>query len=92
MLLALIDLRAETGPAVPPLLMQPRFAHAELALESLVWSSDQRVGPALREMALRRVPVLRRSQQRRSALTPLRPSTPPDFPYRAALAGPARQF
>ena len=25
--------------------------HAELALESLVWSSDPRVGPALREMA-----------------------------------------
>ncbi len=84
-LLALIDLRAETAPAVLPMLGQPRFAHAELALESLVWSSDPRVGPALREMAFRRVPMLRRAQRRRSALPPLRPSAPPDFPYRALL-------
>lgn len=85
LLLSLIDLRAETAAAVLPLLAQPRFPHAELALESLVWSSDPRVGPALREMALQRVPLLRRSQRRRSALPPPRPSAPPDFPYRSLL-------
>ncbi len=85
LLLSLIDLRAETAAAVLPLLAQPRFPHAELALESLMWSSDPRVGPALREMAFQRVPLLRRSQRRRSALPPPRPSAPPDFPYRSVL-------
>ena len=85
LLLSLIDLRAETAPAVLPLLAQPRFPHAELALESLVWSSDPHVGPVLRELALQRVPLLRRSQRRRAALPPLRPSAPADFPYRSLL-------
>jgi len=83
--LALTDLRAETAPVVLPLLAQGRCSHAELAMESLAWSADPRVGPALREMALRRVPVLRRGGRRRSSLPPLRPSVPADFPYRSLL-------
>ena len=85
LLLALIDLRAETAPVVLPLLAQPRFPHAELAMESLVSSTDPRVGPALRDYALQRVPVARRGRRRRSALAPPRPSVPPDFPYRSLL-------
>ena len=85
LLLSLIDLRAEAAPAVLPLLAQARFAHAELALEALHWSSDPRVGPVLRELALERIPLLRRSQRRRSPLPPPRPSAPGDFPYRSLL-------
>src|SRR5439155_4821811 len=73
LLLALTDLRAETAPVALPLLAHPRFAHAELALESLVHSTDPRVGPALCELALRHVPLIRRAHRRRSALPPLRP-------------------
>jgi hypothetical protein len=84
-LLALIDLRAETAPVVLPLLVQPRFPHAELAMESLLWSADPRVGPALREFALQRVALARRSRRRRSSLPPSRPSVAPEFPYRSLL-------
>jgi hypothetical protein len=85
LLLALTDLRADTAQVVLPLLAQGRHPHADLAVESLAWSADPRVGPALREMVLRRVPVLRRGRRRRSPLPPLRPSVPADFPYRALL-------
>jgi hypothetical protein len=85
LLLALIDLRAETAAVALPLLAHPRFAHADLALESLAHSTDPRVGPALCELALQRVPVLRRAQRRRSALPPLRSTVPSDFPYRSLL-------
>jgi hypothetical protein len=85
LLLALADLHAEASDVVIPLLAQPRFAHAELALEVLTWSSSPRVGPLLREWALERVPVLRRSQGRRRNTPPRRPSVPADVPYRAIL-------
>ena len=95
LLLALIDLRAETAPAVLPLLAQGRAAYPELAMESLVWSRDPRVGPALVEFALQRVPVVRRARRRRSALPPPRPSVAADVPYRSLLralrACPAKQ-
>ncbi|HVS34299.1 MAG TPA: HEAT repeat domain-containing protein [Gemmataceae bacterium] len=84
-LLALIDLRSETAPVVLPLLARPRFAQAELALESLVHSSDPRVGPALLDFALQRVAVGRRSRRRRSTVPPPRPSVALDFPYRSLL-------
>jgi hypothetical protein len=84
-LLALADLRAEAAPAVLPLLEQPRYPHADLALEVLTWSSDPRVGPRLRDWVLERVPVVRRAQRRPRAVPPSRPSVPPDVPYRAIL-------
>jgi hypothetical protein len=85
LLLALLDLRADVGPAVLPLLSQPRFPHADLALEVLANASDPRVGTVLRRWALDSVPMLRRSQRRRRAVPPNRPSAPGDFPYRALL-------
>jgi hypothetical protein len=82
---ALADLRAEAGAAVLPLLGNPRFAHADLALEVLTWSAHPRVGPALREWVLQRVPVVRRAQTRRRSSPPRRSSLPADVPYRAIL-------
>jgi hypothetical protein len=82
---ALADLRAEAGPAVLPLLAVPRYPHSDLALEVLTWSSHPRVGPALREWVLQRVPVVRRAQSRRRGSPPRRPSLPADMPYRAVL-------
>jgi hypothetical protein len=85
LLLALAELRAETADVALPLLVQPRFAHGELAVETLAWSADPRVGPALRQWALTRVPAPRRARRRRRPLPPARPSVPADFPYRAVL-------
>jgi HEAT repeat protein len=85
LLLALIDLRADAGEVLLPLLSQPRFPHAELALEALAWSRDPRVAPFLREWATRVVPMVRRGQVRRRTLPPRRSSVPADFPYRALL-------
>jgi hypothetical protein len=84
-LAALEDLRAEAAAAVLPLLSQPRFVHAELALNVLSWSRDPRVAPWLRNWAHRRVQPDRRAQYRLRPLAPRRPSVPPDIPYRALL-------
>jgi hypothetical protein len=84
-LLALIELRAEAGEAVLPLLAAPHYPHAELALEVLSWSSHPRIGPLLRDWVLQRVPMVRRAQRRRRATSPRRPSIPSDLPYRAIL-------
>jgi hypothetical protein len=84
-LLALIDLRAEAGEAVLPLLATPRYPHAELALESLTWSSHPRIAPLLREWVLERVPMVRRAQRRRRAAAPRRGSISSELPYRAIL-------
>ncbi len=84
-LLCLADLRAEAGSVVLPLLAQPRFGHPELALEVLAWSADPKVAPALLNLILERVPVLRRSQGRRWANPPARSSVPADAPYRGVL-------
>jgi HEAT repeat protein len=84
-LLALADMRAEASFAVLPLLAQSKFPHLELAIEVLAWSSDPRVAPLLREWALQRVPMVRRSQARRKTAPPRRPSLPADVPYRAIL-------
>jgi hypothetical protein len=84
-LLALADLRAEAAEVLLPLLTEGRYPHAELALEVLAWSRDPRVGPALREWVLKRVPVVRRAQKRRRAAPPRRSSVPADLPYRAVL-------
>jgi HEAT repeat protein len=84
-LLALAELRAEAAEAVLPLLAVNRYAHAEAALEVLMWSRDPRVGPALREMVLAKVPLVRRTQSRPRAHPPRRPSVGLDIPYRAIL-------
>ncbi len=84
-LLALADLRAEAGAAVLPLVVRPGYPHAELALEVLANSADERVGPALRQLILERVSLLKRAQKRRRAVPPRRPSVPPDVPFRAVL-------
>jgi hypothetical protein len=83
--LALGELRADAAQALLPLLREPNFPHAELAVEVLTWSRDSRVGPSLRDWAARRVPMARRAQQRRQAATPRRPSLAPEFPYQAIL-------
>src|SRR5579875_3350570 len=82
---ALLDLRAEAGEAVLPLLAQPHYPHAELALEVLTWSSHPRIAPLLREWVLQNVPMVRRAQYRRKAAPPRRPSIPAELPYCAIL-------
>jgi hypothetical protein len=84
-LLALADLRAEASKAVLPLLAHPKFPHLELAIDVLTWSRDPSVAPLLREWALERVPMLKRSQSRRKTAPPRRPSLLPDAPYQAIL-------
>ncbi len=84
-LLALADLRAEAGGVLLPLLRQPRYPHADLALEVLAWSRDAAVGPALMQLVFDRVPLPRRTQARRRALPPRRPSVGEDVPYRGVL-------
>jgi hypothetical protein len=84
-LMALGELRADAAQAILPLLRQPNFPHAELAVDVLAWSRDQQVAPCLRDLAARRVPMARRAQQRRQAVSPRRPSLAPEFPYQAIL-------
>lgn len=84
-LLALADLKAEAADALLPLLAINRYPHAELVLEVLTWSRDPRVGPLLREMVLRRIPMVRRAQARPRTHPPRRPSVGADVPYRAIL-------
>jgi hypothetical protein len=84
-LLALLDLKAEAGDVLLPLLAEPRFLHPELALGVLTWSKNPRVAPFLRDWAGRVVPMARRALRRRRATPPRRPSLPPHFPYPAIL-------
>lgn len=84
-LLALIELRAEVAEAVLPLVSQARYAHLGLAIEALAWSKDARVGAFLRDLALKRVPMVRRAQSGPRALPPSYPSLPADVPYRSIL-------
>lgn len=82
---ALVDLRADAGDVLLPLLVQPRFPHAELAVEALTWSKHPGVGPFLRGWVMRRVPMARRALRRRRSTPPRRPSVPLEVPYRAVL-------
>ncbi|NBO93718.1 MAG: hypothetical protein EBV06_15620 [Planctomycetia bacterium] len=84
-LLALAELRANAAEAVLPLLSINRYPHADAALDVLMWSRDQRIGPTLREMVLQKVPMVRRAQSRPRAYPPRRPSVGPDVPYRSIL-------
>jgi hypothetical protein len=85
LLQALIDLRADAAEVVLPLLKQTGHPHLDLAVETLLWSRDERVGQALRKWVIDQLPVSRRAQRRRRAWPPRRPSVPEDFPYRAVL-------
>ena len=84
-LLALIDLRVDAASVALPLLGRRSYPHADLVMELLANSRDARVGPALRQMILDRVPLLRRAQTRRRATPPRRPSISLEIPYRAVL-------
>jgi hypothetical protein len=64
---ALQDLRAEAATQILGLLADPQFPHAELAIHVLRWSRDSAVGPRLREMAARQLPILARSTRGRLA-------------------------
>ncbi len=58
--------RPRPARSVLPLLAHRRAIRTpELALEVLAWSADPKVAPALLNLVLERVPVLRRSQGRR---------------------------
>lgn len=82
---ALDDLRQEAATALVPLLARPGYPHAEQAVRVLTWSKDPRVGPWLRDWAVRHVPVARRAMQRRRANPPRRRSISRDIPYAAIL-------
>jgi hypothetical protein len=84
-LLALNDLQAEAAAEILPLLEKPNNPFLDLMTEVLTWSRDERVGPYLRDWALRRVPLARRGQWRPHKVPPRRPSVPADFPYRSLL-------
>ncbi len=84
-LLALEDLRADSASALLPLLGNPDFAHKDLAVRVLTWSRDPRTGPFLRELAGRRVEIARRTQKRRRAVAPARPSAADEVLYQSIL-------
>ncbi|MGE3804577.1 MAG: HEAT repeat domain-containing protein [Gemmataceae bacterium] len=83
-LYALSDLRADAAEEILPLLRDPHFQHVELAIETLNWSRDQRVGRILRDWTVQYVPILKRAQKRRKARAAPR-HTQPRFPYQAVL-------
>jgi hypothetical protein len=84
-LAALNDLRIDAAAVILPLLAEPAFPHAELAVEVLAWSKDERVGPALRAWAGRRLALDRRAMKRPRPEPPRQHSIPADLPYRAIL-------
>lgn len=79
-LCALLDMRADLAAVLLPLMDEPSFAHPEIAVEVLRWSTDRRVGPWLRGWALQHVPVLRRVARRRRSC-PQRRTAALDVPY-----------
>jgi hypothetical protein len=85
LLLALNDLRADATDVILALLERPRFAHADLAVDVLAWSRDNRVGPWLRDWATRHLSPEKRAQRRHRPNPPRRQSVPADFPYPSVL-------
>ncbi len=85
LLQALHDLQADAAAAVLPLLEQPRYPHADLAVDVLAWSKDMQVGPWLRAWVTRLIPILRRAQCRPRPTPPRRRSVPAEVPYQAIL-------
>lgn len=76
LLLALLDLRAETGPAVLPLLPRWPASAAEVAIETLTWSRDPQVGAWLRDWVGRQLFSVRRGPRRAKAPVAGRMSVP----------------
>jgi hypothetical protein len=85
LLLALDDLRADTGAELLALLVTPTFIHHELSVRVLRWSSDASVGPKLRAWVHHKLPLDRRRVRRLRANPPRRSSVPKGFPYHAIL-------
>src|SRR5262249_7097285 len=63
LLLALADVRPEAADVLLPLLAEGSYPHASLALDVLRWSMDRRVGPCLRDRAIRLAPRKQRMQR-----------------------------
>lgn len=84
-LLALNDLRWDAASALLPMLEQPGFAHAGLAVQVLRWSKSPEVAPMLRNWVHRRLSQARRAMKRPRAWPPSRPSVPEGLPYQAIL-------
>ncbi len=82
---ALDELRAEAAGAVLPLLADPRYPHAEPAVNVLRWSRDPCVAPWLCRWVRQRIPMTRRAQAHRKLVAPRRRSIPTDLPYEAVL-------
>lgn len=82
---ALADLRVDAANQLLPLVARPHFGPIEMAIETLTWSKNPKVGPWLRAHAASLVPLLRRCQWRRRSQPPRKPSLPRDVPYRAIL-------
>ncbi len=85
LLYALADLRAETAPAVLPLLENADFAQAELAVLTLRWSRDPRVAPFLCEWVRRCVRLTRRMRPRPLTVLARYSAIPAGLPYQAIL-------
>ena len=82
---ALDDIHGEAAEPVLALLARPVHEHAELAVNVLAWSKDERVGPWLRVWIHRSVPLNRRMRSRPLSSPPPAPSLSPEFPYAAVL-------
>jgi hypothetical protein len=87
---ALTDLRADAGATLLPLLERSDNGffselELELAIDLLTWSKNMRVGPWLRNYAIRQVPMSRRILWRKRPLPPRKPSLAANIPYGAIL-------
>lgn len=85
MLKALIDLRSEAGETVLTLLESEQFSHRELAIEVLTWSRAPRVGTWIRHQILSQVPMLKRAQRKRRAITAHHRPLPSTLAYGSLL-------
>jgi len=84
-LVALNDLRADAASVLLPVLADPKFPHADLAVAVLTWSRDPGVAPWLREWVHRRMPLVRQSAGMRSFLPGRKQAVPKDLPLQAIL-------
>lgn len=83
---ALSELRVDASEKLIPLLLRPHFGPVDHAMEVLSCAKNPRVGPWMCNFVSDRLPVQRRTQWRKRAAAPSRPSVPRDVPYRAVLA------
>jgi hypothetical protein len=81
---SLNELRAEAAEAILPLLERSTFPEPELAVQVLTWSRRREVGPRLCGWVNRQLSQTRRTQGRRKAVAPRKPSVS-ELPYQAVL-------